>query len=181
MLAAALRFAGLDAKGFWEDEAGTALLVGMDFGEMVSRIPEEETTPPLYYLLVWAWAQVFGGGEVGLRSFSALLGGATVPIAYLAGRELVSPRAGVIAAALVAVNPLLIWYGQEARSYALMVLLSAVALLFFAHAFYDPRPKWLALWSLSSALAIATHYFAGFLFLPQALGFSEAWELGARS
>lgn len=173
ILAAALRFAGLDAKGFWEDEAGTAILVGLDFGEMVSRIPEQEATPPLYYLLVWPWAQVFGDSEVGIRSLSALLGAAAVPIGYLAARELVSRRAGIIVAALVAVNPLLVWYGQEARSYALLVLVSALALLFFARALHDPRPKWLALWSLSSALAIATHYFAGFLFLPQA-----AWLLG---
>jgi hypothetical protein len=36
----------------------------------------------------------------------------------------VSERAALIAAALVTVNPLLVWYSQEARAYALLVLLA---------------------------------------------------------
>ena len=54
-------------------------------------------------------------------------------------RELPSRRAGLIAAALVAVNPMLIWYSQEARSYALLVFFCAVSLLFFVRALRHPR------------------------------------------
>ena len=63
--------------------------------------------------------------EYGLRSLSALAGVATVPVAYLIGAELRGRRAGLMAAALVAVNPMLLWYSQEARAYALLVLLCA--------------------------------------------------------
>jgi hypothetical protein len=49
---AALRFASLDAKGFWVDEAVTVFLVRGGFEPMVRTIPEGESTPPLYYLLV---------------------------------------------------------------------------------------------------------------------------------
>jgi mannosyltransferase len=132
VLGAALRFAFLDAKGFWEDEAVTLLLVRMDFGEMLSSLPDFERTPPLYYALAWAWAKLFGEGEVGMRSLSALLGTATIPVAFRAARELVTPRTALVAAALVAVNPILVWYSQEARSYALLVLLAALSLLYFA-------------------------------------------------
>src|SRR5690242_5921335 len=65
-------------------------------------------------------------GEAGLRSLSALAGVATVPVAYVAARTLVCARVGVIAAALTACNPLLIWYSQDARSYSLLVLLTAL-------------------------------------------------------
>jgi mannosyltransferase len=115
-VAAALRFATLGVQSFWFDEAVTVGLVERDLGEMLERIPDSESTPPLYYLLAWGWTTLVGTGEVGLRSLSALLGTATVPVAYAAARTLVSRRAGLVAAALVAVNPFLVWYSQEGRA-----------------------------------------------------------------
>ena len=120
------------------------------------------------------WARVFGYGEAGLRSLSALAGVATVPVAYAAARKLISTRAGLIAAALTACNPLLIWYSQEARSYSLLVLLTAAALLAFAHARANPTPRALIAWTIISGLALATHYYALLAIVPQA-----AWLLAA--
>src|SRR5437879_2148634 len=117
LLAGVLRFAGIGHQGFWFDEGNTALLVHFSPGKMLGLIPQSESTPPLYYCVAWAWARVFGHGEAGLRSLSALAGIATVPVMYGAARRLVSERAGLIAAALTACSPLLIWYSQEARSY----------------------------------------------------------------
>jgi hypothetical protein len=54
---------------------------------------------------------------------------ATVPVVYLIGLELRGRRAGLMAAALAAVNPMLLWYSQEARAYSLLALLCAVSLL----------------------------------------------------
>ena len=54
-----------------------------------------ESAPPLYYALAWAWTQLTGTGEFGLRSLSALAGVATVPVAYLLGAELRGRRAGI--------------------------------------------------------------------------------------
>ena len=64
-LAAVLRFATLDAQSFWFDEAVTVHLLQLDLGEMLERIPDSESTPPLYYLLAWLWSKAFGPGEVG--------------------------------------------------------------------------------------------------------------------
>ena len=89
-LAALLRFATLDVQSFWYDEAVTVGLLERGLGDMLGEIPDSESTPPLYYVLAWLWAKVFGLGEVGLRSFSAVLGTAVVPVAWLAARELVS-------------------------------------------------------------------------------------------
>ena len=65
---------------------------------------------------------------------------ATVPVAYLLGAELRGRRAGLAAAALVAVNPMLLWYSQEARAYALFSLLTAVSLLYFVRALGQRPP-----------------------------------------
>ncbi|HXV04563.1 MAG TPA: glycosyltransferase family 39 protein, partial [Solirubrobacterales bacterium] len=77
-------------------------------------------------------------------------------------------RAGLVAAAIVAVSPVLIWFSQDARAYALAFLLSALAFLFFARARRSGARRDLAWWAVFSALAIATHYFAGFAVVPEA-------------
>lgn len=167
-LAGVLRFATLDRQSFWLDELVTVSLVRKSFGGMVHAIPHSEATPYVYYLVAWPWARLFGSGEVGLRSLSALAGTATVVAAYGAGASLVSRRVGLIAAALVAVNPFLIWYSQEARSYALVTLFVAVGLWLFGRGLAGER--WaLAGWALVSGLALATHYFAVFVVVPEAI------------
>ena len=161
--AAVVRFATLDHQSYDHDEAVTAWRV-LDggLGRMLRAVARSERSPPLYYLLAWPWSKLFGTGEVGLRSLSALIGVLTVPAAYLTARELSSARAGLVAAALVAFNPYLVWYSQEARSYALFVLFVAWGLYFFARCLDDPSRRNLGWWAVASALALGSHYFAAF-------------------
>jgi len=169
---AGLRFYGLGHQGFWFDEGNTALLVHQSLGRMIGLIPHTESTPPLYYCVAWLWARIFGFGEAGLRSLSAVAGVLTIPVAYGIAARLISRRAGLILSALCACSPLLIWYSQEARSYALLVLLCALALLAFATVLEDPTPRRVAAWVLCSVLALLTHYYAVVVLVPQA-----AWML----
>ena len=162
VLAAALRFWRIGHQSFWLDEVFTVRLANEDLGGMLSGVRETESTPHLYYTLAWLWEKVAGDSEGALRSLSALFGIATVPVAYLAARQLFRPLVALVAAALVAVNPWLVWYSQEARAYSLLVLVSAAALLFFLRGN-------LGRWALFSALAVLTHYFAAFLVGPMGL------------
>ena len=166
-LGAVLRFATLGAQSYWFDEAQAAHELHLSFGSMVNSMVVHEANPPLYFVLGWLWARVFGTGEVGLRSLSALVGTAVIPIAYLCGRELVSRRAGLVAAAFAALSPFMIWYSQEAREYMLLVALCGLSLLYFARAWRDPSGRNIALWAVFSALAVLTHFFAGFLIAPE--------------
>lgn len=165
-----VRFLTLDAQSFWLDEAVTVDVVRGSLADVVAHVAESESTPYLYYLLAWAWTQIFGLGEIGLRSLSALLGTLTIPVVYLAGARLVGRRAGVAAAAVVAVNPLAIHYSQEARAYGLLLLASAATLVGFATLYHDQAPsrRALALWSAASVVALASHYFAIFLIVGEA-------------
>jgi mannosyltransferase len=169
-VAAALRFGFLDQQSYWFDEAVTVQLVHKSLPDMLSALPHTESTPPLYYVLAWGWSRIFGSGEVGLRSLSALLGTATVPVSFAVGRLFVSRRAGLFAAAVVASSPLLVWYSQEARSYALLGFLSALSALAFERARRRPTSRALALWTVVASLALATHYFAVFF-----IGAEAAW------
>jgi mannosyltransferase len=162
-IGAILRFATISSQSYWFDEAQAAHELHLSFGAMLSAWSSGEPNPPLYFVLGWFWAQLFGTGEAGLRAFSALLGTAAIPIAYLCGRELVSRRAGLVAAALAAVNPFLIWYSQEAREYALLVVLCGASFLFFARCWREPSTRNIVWWAVFSALALLTQYFALFI------------------
>ena len=171
------RFATLDVQSLHHDEAVQAKLMQLGLFNMLGEVIDGERSPPLYYLLHWPWAQLLGTGEVGLRSLSALIGTLMIPAAFLAGRELRGERTGLIAAALVSVSPILVWYSQEARSYILMALFVTLALAFAARAQREQPQRPLALWALFCGLALATHYFAAFLIAPQALWlFLCAWK-----
>jgi 4-amino-4-deoxy-L-arabinose transferase-like glycosyltransferase len=170
VIAALIRFLTLGHQSYDHDEAVTAARVLQPgLAGTWNAVVHGERSPPLYYLLAWAWSKAFGTGAVGLRSLSALFGTLTVPLAYRATVEFARPRAGLIAAAFVALNPYLVWYSQEARSYALLVLFSTLALVYFARSLRSPSRASLALWAVASGLALLSHYFAAFLIGPEAV------------
>jgi mannosyltransferase len=166
--AAVLRFATLGDQSYHHDEIVTAsrILRG-DFGHAMDAVGFSESTPPLYYALAWFWTQLTGTGEWGLRSLSALAGVLTVPVAYFVGAELRGRRVGLWAAALVAFNPMLLWYSQEARAYSLLVLFGALSLLWCLRAARSGRRRDFVWWGVFSGLALATHYFAVFPLLAE--------------
>jgi hypothetical protein len=170
VLGAALRFATIDLQSYRYDEAVTvARVLHPSFFDTFAAVPRSESTPPLYYLVAWLWSRPFGTGEVWMRSLSALAGTASVLVVYLAARALpLSRRAALIAAAAVAVSPVLIWFSQDARAYALVFLLTALSFLFFARARRSRSRRDLAWWAAFSALALAAHYFAGFVVVAEA-------------
>jgi mannosyltransferase len=169
-LAAALRFATLGVQSYHHDEIVTASRVLRDgFGHAMSAVWFSESTPPIYYAVAWVWTQLVGTGEFGLRTVSALAGVATVPVAYLIATELRGRRAGLWAAAFVAVNPMMLWYSQEARAYALVALFGALSALYWLRAERGGARRDYVWWAVWSGLALATHYFVAFPILAEAL------------
>jgi len=175
LLAAALRLSTLGLQSFWYDEAFTPVhVLHPSLWATLRAVADTENTPPLWYGVAWASSRVFGTGEIALRWPSAVAGIAMVPVAWgigweLAGRGVSGRRAGLVAAALVACNPLFFWYSQEARAYALYAFWAALAMLCFLRADREPTPRRLALFALSGALALASFYFAVFMLVPMAL------------
>jgi hypothetical protein len=165
---AALRFATLDVQSIWGDEAITIALVHRSFSSMISHLSSSESTPPLYYSLAWVWTRIFGSGPLGFRTLSALAGTITIPLVWACGRE-ISDRVAGWAAALAVVSPAMYYYSQEARAYGLLIMFCAAAFLFFERAMARRDGRSLAWWGVFSVLALLTHYFAAFLFIPEAL------------
>ena len=171
LLAAALRLSTLDLQSFWYDEAFTPVhVLHPSLWATLRSVVHTENTPPLWYVIAWADSRVLGTGEVALRLPSALAGIATVPVAWAIGRSSAGRRATAIArAALVAVNPLFVWYSQEARAYGLFVLCAALAMLCFLRAEREPTPRRWRRSRSPASLALLTHYFAVFLLVPMVL------------
>jgi uncharacterized membrane protein len=170
LLAAALRLSTLDLQSFWYDEAFTPVhVLHPSLWATLRSVLHSENTPPLWYVLAWADSRVLGTGEVALRLPSALAGIATVPVVWAIARELGGRRAAGVCAALVAVNPLFVWYSQEARAYSLFVLMAALAMLCFLRAEREPTPRHMAIFALTGSLALLSHYFALFLLIPMVL------------
>ncbi len=124
LAALALRLARLDFQPLWWDEGYSAWFATHPLGEMV-RLTAEDIHPPLYYALLHLWTLIAGPGPVSLRLVSVAAGLAAIPLMFAAARRILgSQRAALLAAFLLAINPLHVYYSQEVRMYGLVALLS---------------------------------------------------------
>jgi mannosyltransferase len=167
LLGFGLRLYELDGKGLWYDELGTALYTSPDKSPwQVVRGPLEVPVipaPPAYFLSTYALRLVSDGDFV-LRLPSVLYGALAIAAIYLLGRELLGPRRGLVAAFLLSISAFHIRYSQEARYYALLMLLSTLSLYFFYRGLRRNDARSWAGYAVTSTLAVYTHLFA-FLFL----------------
>lgn len=165
-LAAVLRVAHLGAKSIWADEAFSILMAKLPWSDFWRMTTTTEANMFFYYVLLRAWLR-FGDPAWWVRLLSALTAVAVVPIVYWIAREVLSPRAGVIAALLLSINVFHIRYSQEARSYSLVVLLVTFSFLAFFRSFKESEHLWGRLYVLSTALALYAHFFAALALLAQ--------------
>ena len=127
LLGLGLRLVQLDFQPLWWDEGYTVWFTAQPLAEMLARTAAD-IHPPLYYALLHGWTRLFGMQPISLRLFSVLLSLPAIPLAYVLGRDMRDRATGYLAALLVAVNPLAIYYGQEVRMYGLAATLSLAAL-----------------------------------------------------
>ena len=165
---------GLGAQSYWYDEWLTARAADGTARNLYRYVTDQAGIPPTYFVVTWVWARLFGTGEVALRSISVLAGVGTIVVAYGAARALGQGRAVArVAALLIAVNPMLVWYSQEARPYSLVALLVACTVLFGARWLRDGRRLDLGCWALAATAAVAVHYYAVFLVLLEVIAGSR--------
>jgi mannosyltransferase len=165
-LAAILRILYLTSKSFNLDEGLSLFLARMDFASFRHFVSSVEMNMVLYYALLRGWLHV-GTGEFVVRLLSVIPAVATVPVVYAIGARLADRRVGQIAALLLAVQPMHVEFSQEARSYAWAVLLVSLSSLYFLRATELPSGGNLAAYSLTSALAVYAHVFAGLVLVSQ--------------
>lgn len=162
-----LRIYKLDKNELWLDETYCTLTARKGPVGIVQEL-KTDNGPPLYYLLLYFWMKVAGENEVGLRALSVVFGVVAVFSIYYLGRKNFTPKVGLWAALILALSPLHIYYSQETRMYAPLVLF---IILFFHYLLLllkeDKTSYWIG-FIIFSVFALYTNY-AAFFFLPLAL------------
>src|SRR6478735_5463751 len=95
---------------FWMDEGLSVGISSHAFAD-IPGVLRQDGSPPLYYMLLHVWMDVFGESEAAIRAFSACCATLAIPVAWWAARALFGARAGWMAAILAATNPFLTQYG----------------------------------------------------------------------
>ncbi|MFW3146436.1 MAG: glycosyltransferase family 39 protein [Thermoplasmatota archaeon] len=165
LIGISLRIMLLNHESFWIDEAMTGLRSRWDFTYMMDEVTMQDQMP-LYFTFTWLVSSLLGNSVLVLRGLSVIFGVlAFIPI-YKIGMRF-SREAAVIALALFAFSPTMLYYSQEARMYMPMVLLSACSIYFYLE-FIDPRKMKRSmsgfLMMVFNVMLIYVHYF-GALFV----------------
>jgi mannosyltransferase len=174
-VAFALRLSQLHTSLIGDETFTYQDVVGRSFGSVISNIHTGgENSPPLFFVLAWAAAKL-GDPSTWLRVPSLILGTATVPLVYCLGRATVGRLAGLIGAGVMALVPYAIFYGSEARPYAVMTFFVALSTVALLRAVDSGDRMWWLLYALSAAAAAYSHYTAIFV-----LGVQAAWSVWVR-
>jgi 4-amino-4-deoxy-L-arabinose transferase-like glycosyltransferase len=189
LAATVLRLTDLGGKSFWLDEAFSVALARAPWPSFVHELRTSEANMGLYYTILRPWL-CLGLSEASVRLLSALVGIATIPVVYAIGARLFGRRAGIVAAFVLALDPVHLALSQDARGYALAIFLVTCSTWAFVHVVSgeprrgrsdsiaaegptDPegrgraRPLWSVLYVLTSAGAVYSHLYAVFVLLAQ--------------
>ena len=132
---------------------------------VVRAVFQSDTSPPLYYLLLYGWTRSFGTSDWAVRMFSVVAALACFPLIWSIGRQLAGIRGALAACALYTLSPTAVYYATEGRMYSLLWLFTlcsmAMTLRMWRH---GSDFTTLTLWVLSAAAGLMTHYFFIFVF-----------------
>ncbi len=156
---AGLRVLHLGAQSLWLDELFSVFIARREWAQVIAGTIDGDTNPPLFNLLLHVALQ-FGGDETAARAVSVFCGVASIAVCYAFTSDLFDARVALMATLLYVLNPLHIFYAQEARMYALLTLCTLGALLCFWRALQRNRARDWLLFALLMTLAFYTHSLA---------------------
>lgn len=159
---------GITNPSFWRDEAATIAAIRRPLGDLITMLGNVDAVHGAYYLMMWPIERVLGPGELVLRLPSAIAVAIGAAFVAATGRRLISPWAGLAAGLLYAILPAVSRYGQEARSYAMVMTVAAIAsylLVRVLQAEADRQRRWLAGYAVSIAALGILNIF-GLLLVP---------------
>lgn len=160
-----LRVFNLAGQSLWRDEVDAIRFSNWPLSQLLAGLFREGHNGPLFFLLLRPWRALTGNSEFALRYPSALLGMLAVPLGYLLARHLgYNRRIGLLLSLLLATSPYLIWYGQEAKMYALLLVLVTVAFIAYLKALtLSPGEGekrdwfWWVIFVIATSLSFYTH------------------------
>lgn len=165
-LGLSLRLISLN-QSLWLDEAINTLAVkNYSLFDLLTQYSRADFHPPGWFIILWFWTKVFGYSEVAVRMPSVIFGTLTIWFVYLIAKKLVSKKLGLLAALIIAVNPLHIYYSQEARMYSLATLAVLANILLLIKLIKVEKLNLIFLIG-SNLFVLASDYIAYFIFPAQ--------------
>ena len=164
-----LRSLWLGREGLWIDEM---VSWWWSKGDLKHALAVERSNPPLYYVLLFCWVQIFGNSEIALRSFSIPPSIGSLVLVYFLGRRLFTPTIALVALGIMGLSSFQIAYAQEARTHAWLSFLILTATIVLLEALQSTGRRRLVWWTFYTALAIACfymHYISPFFFASHGL------------
>lgn len=164
-----LRLTALNRQSLWFDEIDVVIRAQHPLSQVLHTFIAVGENGPLYNILLALWIRVAGISEIAVRFPSAVAGVLAIPLIYLLGRRLAGARVGLVAAGLLAISPYHVWYSQEAKMYAMVVLLALASSYAFVEALERNRRLWWAAYVMVTTLLFYTHVATVLIFVAQSL------------
>jgi mannosyltransferase len=167
-LAALLSVLQLGTESVWLDESSSVAIATRPPLDLLAHVSRVELNGSIYYLLLHPWIAIFGQSEAAIRALSVLCVVLAVPFIHLTGRMLFDRRVALAATLIVVTSAFIVSYAQEARAYALALLLTSIATFLFVRGLR--RPTWFTwlLYAAFGALAVYAHFFSAFILVAHA-------------
>ncbi|MEZ4636949.1 MAG: glycosyltransferase family 39 protein [Caldilineaceae bacterium] len=181
------RMIGLTQQSFWRDEIDVIFLSLRPIRENLSMFISPAQNGPLYYLLLRPWIDVAGSSEFAMRYTSVLFGVAAVALLWQVARRLLPgghssglANAPLLTAIFLAINPYQLWYSQEGKMYALVVLLALLSTWSWLEAMRSGGGlRWLR-YLLVTTICIYTHLLTALILPLHCVWFLLAWPVNRR-
>lgn len=169
ILATVLRFYHIDYQSIWLDEICSIIEANPDikWSDLEATIMVSDPHPPLYFALMKFLFQLFGYTSLVARVFSAIVGVVGVYAIYLLGKEINNKNTGLLAAFLLAINSFHIYYSQEVRMYALLLLFTVLSYYRLVLYLKQNTYKNAILYGLFTGLMLLTQFFGLFVLVSQ--------------
>jgi 4-amino-4-deoxy-L-arabinose transferase-like glycosyltransferase len=181
LVAFALRALTLDAQSLWRDEIDAIYFALRPLPETLSMFTQMAQNGPVYFLSLRPWLQFAGSSEIALRFPSLMAGVLAVPLLWQISRRLVGGGgAALLTSVLLAVNPYALWYSQEGKMYALVLLLVMAANYCLLRAMATGGWRWWVLYALAVTLSIYVHLLCVLVLPLHMLWFVIAWPQSRR-
>ena len=171
-----LQLITLNKWSVWHDEGYSIMLISYNFKEIIARTALD-VHPPLYYLLLKGWSQLFGTSDIALRSFSVTCAILAIFISYLLVKKLFGIKIAFLAMPFLTLSPFVIRFGQEVRMYTLALVFIMGSTLLLSYLVSKKSQKilpWI-LYGFIMALAVYTHYFSSLVFIAHWWYVSASW------
>lgn len=160
LLAALLRLLWSEAQSIAFDEGYSIAVGSADWLTLFRASLSSGVHPPLFYILYKIALSLWGTTQFGARFIAAVFGLLAIPVLYKLGKLMFNHQTGLLAAALLAVNPLHTWLSQEARMYIILILVTTSSMLLFWRALRTGQKRYWYGLTIVSALAFNLHYFS---------------------